>query len=283
LNKDGLLRAYNSSLDIGQGSETVLRQILSEESGLQLKDIELRPLPKDGNLEDTLGSVASRTTYLIGTAMQDAAKKLNDELRSIAAKQFDVEENDVDIFDGEVHTVEGVTLFVDALLKKADRNIEISHHAESEINPPGYGVHFAEVEIDTETGAVNLTTFVAAQDVGFAINPQLVEGQIEGAIQHSIEFALYSEVQFDHGSPINTNLADYPAISPWEMPDQIVCEIVESNEETGPYGAKGLGTPVMTPIAPAILNAIRDATGIRFSEPPVRSEDIYLKLMEAEE
>ncbi len=147
--------------------------------------------------------------------------------------------------------------------------------AESELNPPAYGVHFAEVDVDPETGHVDLLTFVAAQDVGYAINPKMIEGQLEGAVCHSAEFALFSELKLDDGIPLNANLADYPAISPWEMPDTLVCEIIESDEASGPYGAKGIGTPSMPPVAPAILNALREATGTRFRQPPAEPEAVF--------
>jgi CO/xanthine dehydrogenase Mo-binding subunit len=276
LDEEGILRAYNSSIDIGQGSETVLTQILTQESGIPMSNIKLLAHPKEGKVEDMLGSVASRTTYIIGAAMRGGGKKLKQKIKSIAATHFDVDETDVELQDGSVQTISGETIPVGDLLAVTEGTIEITERAESALNPPGYGVHFAEVEIDTETGDIDVQTYVAGQDVGFAINPKLIEGQIEGAVLHGIEFALYSEVKFDSGRPTNTNLADYPAISPWEMPDRMVCEIIESNEETGPYGAKGVGTPVMTPIAPAILNAIRDAIGVRFENPPVHSEDVFL-------
>jgi CO/xanthine dehydrogenase Mo-binding subunit len=276
LDETGILQAYNSSVDIGQGSETVLTQILTQESGIPMENIKLVTHPKEGEIEDLLGSVASRTTYIIGAAMLGGAKRLRKKLKTIAATYFDVEETDIEVQNGDIQTTAGEKISVGDLLAATNDAIEITEHAESELNPPGYGVHFAEVEIDTETGDIEIQTYVAAQDVGFAINPKLIEGQIEGAVQHGIEFALYSDVQFDRGSPINTNLADYPAISPWEMPKQMACEIIESNEKTGPYGAKGVGTPIMTPIAPAILNAVRDATDIRFENPPVHSEDVLL-------
>jgi CO/xanthine dehydrogenase Mo-binding subunit len=103
----------------------------------------------------------------------------------------------------------------------------------------------------------------------------MVEGQLEGAVQHGVEFALLSELRLDRGVPSNANMADYPAISPHEMPDRLACELIESNEATGPYGAKGVGTPSMAPIAPAILNAVRDATGYRVHDPPIRDETLF--------
>jgi CO/xanthine dehydrogenase Mo-binding subunit len=108
----------------------------------------------------------------------------------------------------------------------------------------------------------------------------MVEAQLHGAIQHGIEFATLSELRLDQGVPENPTLPEYPVSSPAEMPTDLSVEIVESNEASGPYGAKGVGTPSITPVAPAITNAIRDATGIRFRKAPVRDEDIFFALQE---
>ncbi len=280
LDQNATLEVQSTALDLGQGAETVLSQIIAEEVGIPLANIGVRTMPSDSGLDDELGSVASRTTYLIGTAVRDAAVTLTERLQSFGAAAFDVPAETVELSDGRVHAGR-TSLPIEALVAELDDfPLVVDGAAESGLNPPSYGVHRAEVAVDIETGQIDLLTYVAAQDVGFAMNPTLIEGQIEGALGHGIEFALYAELQLDDGIPANPTLADYPVISPFEMPEAMACELIESNEKTGPYGAKGVGTPVMTPIAPAILNAVRDATGIRFADPPVSSEDVYTKLNE---
>ena len=279
LTRDGTVTLESTALDLGQGAETVLSQIIADVVGVALTDITVETVASDAGLEDELGSVASRTTYLIGAAVRDASRSLTEQLCSLAASVFDVSPEVIEIEDGCVEVSETETHSVGALLSLAgESKLVVEGVASSGLNPPSYGVHRAEVAVDTETGHIDLLTYIAAQDVGFAINPKLVEGQIEGAIQHGTEFALYAELQLDDGMPINPTLTEYPVISPLDMPDTIACELIESNEETGPYGAKGVGTPVMTPIAPAILNAVRDATGVRFGDPPVTSEVVYNEL-----
>lgn len=279
LRKDGTIEASTAAVDHGQGSDTVMAQIISEETGISVDDIEVERFSTTDELEDVLGSVASRSTYIIGGAVRDAAEKLEEELLDRAVAAFDVSRDELTIDGSTVITASGEEISVRELLAHSgDDEVAVYGEAASDRTPPSYGVHLAEVEVDTETGEIDLLSFVAAQDVGYAVNPKMIEGQLEGAVQHSTEFALYSEVKLENGNPQNANLADYPVISAFEMPDRLECEIIESNEETGPYGAKGIGTPSMPPVAPAILNALKDATGVRFHAAPVDSETVYEEL-----
>ena len=279
LDADGVVRATTASGDHGQGSDTVMAQIIGQETGIPTTDISLRRFGTTEDLEDDLGSVASRSTYIIGGAVKEAAENLAAELRRRGAEQFDCASEAVSQDGTTVTGPEGQTATVtDLLAASEDDKITVAGRNESELNPPSHGVHFAEVAVDRVTGGVDILTYVAVQDVGFAINPKMVEGQLEGALQHGIEFALYSEVMLDEGIPENANLADYPAVSPYELPSRTVVDIVESNEESGPYGAKGIGTPAMAPIAPAILNAVRDATDYREYEPPLSNERLFTHL-----
>lgn len=273
LHEKGEIVADTASIDNGQGSDTVMAQMISEETDVPITDIEIKRFSTTDELDDILGAVASRSTYIIGAAVRDGAEQLRRSIVERAIKRFDASPSEVFFQSGNVRVGDNVVTigeFVDE-----DGTLTVYGDATSDLTPPSYGVHFAEVEVDVETGHVDVLTFLAAQDVGFAINPKMVEGQLEGAVEHGTEFALYSEVKLDDGRPENANLADYPAISPWEMPNTLECEIIESNEETGPYGAKGVGTPSMPPVAPALLNALRDATGKRFMEPPIDSEKVF--------
>jgi CO/xanthine dehydrogenase Mo-binding subunit len=282
LGEDGAVHATTASGDHGQGSDTVMAQIISQETGIPTADIELRRFGTTEGLEDDLGSVASRSTYIIGGAVRDAARKLASDLERRGGVAFGCEADAVDLAGGTLTGPDGESRTVDEVLAATGGQVTVGGRHESRLNPPSHGVHFAEVEVDAATGEVDVLTYVAAQDVGFAINPKMVEGQLEGALQHGIEFALYSELRLEDGMPENANLADYPVVSPYELPRKTVCEIVESNEESGPYGAKGIGTPSMPPIAPAILNAVRDATGYRCTAPPLSSEATFTHLEESQ-
>lgn len=279
LSPEGSLVVETGSIDLGQGSETVLGQMAADRSGMPLEWVRVEGYAPGDDVDDKYGSVANRTTYLMGRAVTEAAADLGAAVRERAAAGWDVPAEDLLVADGRVAGPDGRSVPVADLLEEP---LEATSRVETSAGPIGYGVHFAAVQVDTETGATDVTAYVAAQDVGFAINPSLVEGQLEGAVQHGIEFATLSAVELTNGVPANATLADYPVSSPHEMPDRLACEIVESNEASGPFGAKGVGTPSMPPVAPAVTNAIRDAVGQRFTEAPVRDEDVFLGLREGD-
>ena len=140
--------------------------------------------------------------------------------------------------------------------------------------PPTYGAYFAEVEVDPDTGAVQVERLVAALDVGFAVNPAQCRGQIEGAIAHGIEFALGAEVVIRDGLPENPSMVDYRLARTVDMP-RIEVILVEGGDETGPYGALGIGTPSLTPVLPAVANAVSNAVGERLRTVPMWPEAVW--------
>jgi xanthine dehydrogenase molybdenum-binding subunit len=142
-----------------------------------------------------------------------------------------------------------------------------------------FGTHGVEVEVDRETGQVKILNYVAAHDVGRAINPMLVQGQIYGATVMGVGYGLTEEIQVNHGRVMNPNLLDYKLLTAKDfIPIETV--IIEPFEPTGPFGAKGIGEPACVPSAPAIVNAIYDAVGVRIKELPVTPEKILAALKE---
>ena len=268
LSKAGTAEVSALAIDSGQGSDTVLTQIVSEETGLPAEQITIATVDSDDDIESGIGTVASRGTWIIGGATKETANELLTELETRTESSIERIEDDTAVL------ANGQRLPLDRLFRPDEEEIEVQGQMRSNLRPPSYGVHFAEVEVDRDTGRVDVLTYVAAQDVGHAINPALVEGQIEGAVLHGLESVLYSELRLDRGNPRNANLSDYPVISPWEMPATVVCELIEAEEASGPYGAKGVGTPAMAPIAPAVANALRDATGTRFTDLPIDMETV---------
>lgn len=279
LDPDGSLAVHTGAIEVGQGATTALAQIASEATGLPLERVTVEGYDPDHGIDDKYGSIANRTTYLIGTAIARAGRDLAERLRTRAAEDRDVVPEDLRIAEGTIEAPSGRSRPATATL--TDR-LSVRSRVEATSAPIGYGVHFAAVAVDPATGAVDVRAYVAAQDVGYAINPTLVEAQLEGAIQHGIEFATLSELRLSEGVPENATLAAYPVSSPTEMPDRVACELVESNEASGPYGAKGVGTPAQPPVAPAITNAIRDAVGHRFTDAPIRDEDVFFALREGD-
>jgi CO/xanthine dehydrogenase Mo-binding subunit len=140
-----------------------------------------------------------------------------------------------------------------------------------------YAGQAVEVEVDTQTGQVKVLHVAAAHDVGKAINPRNVEGQIEGGVVQGLGYALTEETVFDAGKVVNPSLADYRILAAADVPP-ITPIIVEAHDETGPFGAKGVGEPVLCGIAPAIANAVYDAVGVRITDLPVTPEKILTAL-----
>jgi CO/xanthine dehydrogenase Mo-binding subunit len=142
-----------------------------------------------------------------------------------------------------------------------------------------YATQIAEVDVDDETGEVEVLRVAAAHDCGTAINPMLVEGQVEGGVGMGLGYALQEEILFDaNGRQVNPNLTNYIMPTALDMPD-IEVDIVESRDPTGPFGAKGVGEPTCVPTAAAILNAIHDAVGVRLYELPATPERVMAAIM----
>jgi CO/xanthine dehydrogenase Mo-binding subunit len=146
----------------------------------------------------------------------------------------------------------------------------------------GYATQIAEVDVDMETGEVKLTRVYAAQDVGKALNPQLIEGQVEGGVVQAQGWALLEDFMQQDGYLKTRSLADYLIPTVYDVPDEIVPVILEVADPHGPYGARGVGEMTMMLLAPAILDAIHDATGIWFDKIPVKAEDVLLALKKRE-
>ena len=278
LSRHGRVVFYNGAQDIGQGSSTVMLQILAEALGLPIGQIEM--VVSDTDLTEDAGkSSASRQTFVSGRAAQRAGADLRAKILALAnagpdaGLRLDGEALCITGEDGVEHTVALARLPVvegeDVVLEgrgvfdpptgPLDENGQGVPYATY-----GFAAQIASVEVDLELGTVALRRIVAAHDVGAAVNPTLVEGQIEGGIAQGIGLALMEEYV-----PGRTeNLHDYLLPSVGDVPG-IECLLVEDPEPLGPYGAKGIGEPALIPTAPAILNAVHHATGVRLRRLPI--------------
>lgn len=142
------------------------------------------------------------------------------------------------------------------------------------------GAEAVELEVDTRTGQVEVLTVAAAFDLGKAINPGLVKGQIEGGVVQGLGSALFEQLQLESGRPLNNSFVDYLIISTMDAPRKIISMYVEVPQDDGPWEARGVGEHTMLPTAPAVANALYEAIGIRFDELPMTPERIYLALQE---
>lgn len=282
---DGSVTALVGCADIGQGSSTAMAQIVAETVGVNYEDVYVTSADTGVTPEGGATS-ASRQTYISGNACVQAATMARKTLVEVASEVFNVEPEEIDIKDRKVFVkndeskqMEFLTLMGE--LKKRGKIALGSgsfNPATTLLDPVdmhgipfacyGFATHIIEVEVDTDTGQVDVLKVVAAHDVGKAINRKMVEAQIEGGCAMGMGFATLEELELDKGTIKNPGFSKYLINTAMDMPE-IYPIIVEDPTSTGPFGAKGVGEPALIPVAPAILNAIYDAIGVRFTEVPV--------------
>ncbi|GAA2838420.1 xanthine dehydrogenase molybdenum binding subunit apoprotein [Aminobacter aminovorans] len=286
---EGKVVLHQGAVDIGQGSNTVIAQIAADALGLPLGDFVLRGA--DTAVTPDAGKTsASRQTYVSGKAAEKAARALRDSILRYANVSV---EASLQLLAGGLLLVHegGERRRIDLTLLEPDKD-GLVFAAEESYDPPttaldakgqgkpyavyGYGAQIAELEVDMALGTVKLVKITAAHDVGRAINPLLAEGQIEGGIAQGIGMALMEEY-----IPGRTeNLHDYLIPTIGDVPP-IETILVEVPDPEGPFGAKGLGEHVLIPTAPAILNAIRHATGVLVTRIPATPSRILAAIEEA--
>ena len=282
---DGGIVLHQGAMDIGQGANTVITQIAADGLGAPVHSIEI--IDGDTDLTPDCGKTsASRQTYVTGRAAQLSGEALRREI----LRNANVSDNaSLEFGNGEIVLRDGSFVSSIDLSKLAANEFGYLFMSEETYDPPtspldekgqgvpyavyGYGAQMMELTVDTGLGTVKLDRIVTAHDVGRAINPLLVEGQIEGGVAQGIGLALMEDYQ-----PGRTeNLHDYLIPTFGDVPE-FHNIIIEVEDAEGPYGAKGLGEHVLIPTAPAILNAIRDATGAVISHLPATPDKVLAAL-----
>jgi len=281
LRRDGRIALHQGAVDIGQGSNTIVTQICADALGAPVAHFDL--ISGDTAITPDCGKTsASRQTFVTGKAAYLAGTQLREEIlkRAGACKCGNLE-----FADGSITVVE------DGARKKLDLGaIPLDEHgyvitSEATFDPPitpldengqgnpyavyGFGAHMAEIEVDIELGTVRVLKVTAAHDVGRAINPTLIEGQIEGGVAQGLGMALMEEFFPGKGE----NLHDYLIPSAGDVPP-VESILIEDASSIGPYGAKGIGEQAVIPTAPAILNAIHDAVGVRIHKIPATPDRV---------
>ena len=287
---DGRVDVFAGTSDIGNGSKTIQSQIVAETIGVPYEWVTYDNSNTDSSPVCT-GTFASRATFVAGKAAEKAAENVRQKILEIAGKELEIDPSDLEIIDGEVIAkgapqtkmnvadVAGAATFghgelitgTGAQLKPYSAIIDSETGAVD--SPPHSAISYAscaaEVEVDDETGHVRVLRLQQCYDVGRAINPTQVEGQIHGGIAQGLGLALMEEYL-----PGRTeNLHDYLIPTVGDMPE-IEVIIIEDREPLGPYGAKGIGEPALIPTAPAILGAIHHATGARVTRVPATPERV---------
>lgn len=299
LNQDGSASLMISTVDMGQGSDTIMAQIVSEV--LYLDEGQVRVVPPDTDVTpyDTI-TAGSRSTYHTGNAVRSAAEQMRERLLDIAVRRSGARRDDLKLTSGGVMNTatqelmsvpdllgdhfgaRGTTMTTEANFttkwepydKDTGRSSKITEHWFA-------GAAAAELLVDRRTGRVHVEHLAVAADVGRAINPTLVEQQLRGAAIMGLGIALFEELVFDEGQMINGTLLDYQLPSVRDVPGKLTPIIVENPHRSGPFGAKGVGETGLIPIAPAIGNAIRDAVGVRLTRLPLSPERVLTAMDQA--
>lgn len=282
MNEDASFNLMVGSADIGTGSDTVLCQIAAEVLGVPIENI----IIKSGDTDDIsfdYGAYASSTAYITGTCVLKAAEAARREIVAVAGKMMNEDPEGLLVHDSKVTSLEGKSVSLQEValecLYGEDKKLIMGtgSHSTKE-SPPPFVAMFAEVEVDTETGVVRPIHIVSAVDVGKALNPDICEGQVEGAVAQALGYALTEEVQVGpEGKVLNPNFMDYKIFCSADMP-KLTTILVEAEEPTGPFGAKSVAEIAINGPAPAISNAIYDAVGIRLHSLPMTAEKVLAAL-----
>ena len=300
LNRDGSADLSTACVDLGSGQSTVLCQIAAEELGLDMEKVQITYADTDTVPFDAPVH-ASRATYSAGNAVKAVALSAKQRLVEVAAVLLEAQVEDLEVGEGKVYVQgsadagvsieEVVTRAESPFLQMTDQGPKPTTIAEKGTiigmssmappsNPSPASVQFVEVEVDTETGQVDVQRVVFAHDIGKVVHPHGAEGQVEGGFQQGMGYALMEHLAFDEesGACVASDFLDYKIPTAVEMPSEIDCLFIESDEPTGPFGAKSLSEPCVVVPAPAIANAIYNACGARVRELPITPEKILKAL-----
>jgi putative selenate reductase molybdopterin-binding subunit len=283
MNDDGSFNLLVGATDLGTGSDTILAQMAAEVLGTPVDDLIVYSSDTDFTPFDK-GAYASSTTYVSGGAVRKAALKIRDQIRNHAAMMMNIDQPDQLILRGrEVVAPDGrsVTLAEVALssLHQQDQHqiMATASHMSYE-SPPPTAAQFVEVVVDTETGDVTVERLLMVVDCGRVINPLTAAGQVEGGMAQALGFALYEDMIFDHeGRLVNPRFGPYHVLKADEMPVMDVI-FVQTDEPSGPFGAKSVAEISIDGVAPALVSAIHDAIGVWIRELPATPKRVWRAL-----
>jgi len=283
MNEDGSFIINTGLHDVGCGTMTLIKQIVAEVLDIKLSLITVLEADTDYGTYD-FGTYGSRVTYVCGACAFEVATRVKEKLLDIASfilrkpKQYlEVSDGNVWIIGKAQQKISYRDIATTAIIKN-NTDIVITHTYQGISNPGAYAVHFAEVEVDTKTGRVKVMDYLAVHDIGKAINPGMVEGQIQGGVQMGIGYALYEEVKIgSDGSILNSNFNKYHVVNAPDMP-LVKTLLIEQGGDDGPYGAKSVGEIAVVPVAATIINAVNHALGTALSDMPLTPEKIIVAL-----
>ena len=289
LNQDGSMQLQMGATEIGQGADTVFTQMAAEVTGITEDKVNvLSTQDTDVSPFDT-GAYASRQTYVSGMAVKKTGAIFKEKILDYAAYMLEKPQDTLDVRDNHIVDKEtGKQLIpMEDLATTAfyslDRSVHITAEATShcKTNTFATGVCFAEVEVDMPLGKVKVTNIVNVHDSGKLINPKLAAAQVHGGMSMGLGYGLSEELLFDaKGRPLNDNLLDYKLPTAMDTPD-LNALFVELDDPTGPFGNKALGEPPAIPVAPAVRNAVLNATGVAVDSLPMDPQKMVKHFKEA--
>ena len=280
LNDDGSFNMLVGATDLGTGADTVLGQIAAEVLGVPLDDIKVYSSDTDMTPFDT-GAYASSTTFISGTAAMKAAEVARKRIKERAAMLLEVEEPcTIELRDGRAYAPDGRSVSMEDIaldslhMQDQEQIMGTASHVSPDCPPP-FAAQFAEIEVDVETGQVTVTKLAMAVDCGVAINPITASGQVEGGMIQALGYAHCEEYAFDEdGRMVNAEFGPYKIYRADEMPETTVF-LVQTMEDSGPFGAKAVAEIPKDGVAPAIRNAILNATGVAMNDLPFTPERVW--------
>jgi putative selenate reductase molybdopterin-binding subunit len=285
INDDGSFNLLVGATDLGTGSDTVLAQIAAEVVGVATNDIIVYSSDTDMTPFD-VGAYASSTTYISGMATKRAAEQVRSQIVARAALMLDVDADSIDLHNGAAWSEDGQsvtleTIALSTLHQEGQHQIMADASYVSPESPPPYAAQFAEVEVDIETGQVTVNQLVMAVDCGVPINPVTASGQVEGGMVQALGYGHCEEMVYDDdGRMVNAQFGPYKIYRSDEMP-RVEAILVQTMEPSGPFGAKAIAEIPKDAVAPAMRNAITNATGVRISDIPFTPERVWRALQDA--
>jgi CO/xanthine dehydrogenase Mo-binding subunit len=283
ISADGSCTVYCGTVDMGQGSTTAMAQIAAETLGIAAEAVRVAMPDTDVTPYD-MGTLGSRSLFHMGHAVRLAAEEALAKLAALAAKTGVPPGTNLPIaelfrrkYGMQAGTIIGSGSYIPSYVPP-DPETGLTPNA-----TPFWmvGGAAAEVEVDSETGRVRVLRLINVADAGTPVNPRIVETQLIGAAIMQLGFTLLEEMQFTDGQLRNPSFAEYKIPGIRDMPERLKGESIDARQESGPYGAKGVGETGTFAVSPAIANAIEDAVGVRIAELPITAEAVYRALRRA--